>query len=121
MRNLVLGHERGTRKPVAVPKKSFATHWHLIGGTGKGKTTAIHTLLHQLLLDPVDEECFFIFDRMGNLSQELLLWMTPLAAGLKRVFLVHGEGDQQTVLAQAIRERFGLEVVVPGWGQGFEL
>lgn len=76
MRNILLGHERKTGKEVRIPKKSFATHWHLIGGTGKGKTTAIHTLLHQLLLDPVDDECFFIFDRMGNLSQELLLWLT---------------------------------------------
>jgi TraM recognition site of TraD and TraG len=75
MRAILLGHERDTRSAVRVPKKSFATHWHLIGGTGKGKTTAIHTLLHQLLLDPVEDECFFIFDRMGNLSHELLLWM----------------------------------------------
>jgi metallo-beta-lactamase family protein len=54
-------------------------------------------------------------------QRELLLWMKPIASGLKQVFLVHGEGDQQTVLAQAIHERFGLDVVVPQWGQSFDL
>ncbi len=27
--------------------------------------------------------------------EELLTWMQPIAAGLKKVFLVHGEPDQQ--------------------------
>lgn len=58
----------------------------------------------------------------GHADQhELLLWMAPIAGGLKRVFLVHGEGDQQTVLAQAIHERFGVDVVVPQVGQSFDL
>lgn len=69
------GKVRGTGKPFKIPRASFDTHWHLIGGTGKGKTTAIHTLLHQLLLDPFDDACIVIVDRMGNLSFELLLWL----------------------------------------------
>lgn len=72
---ILLGHERDTGEKFHVPKKSFETHWHLIGGTGKGKTTAIHTMLHALLLDPLEPDCWFILDRMGNLSHELLLWM----------------------------------------------
>src|SRR5438270_7028061 len=75
MTNVLLGRDRVTGRKVHVPKKSFDTHWHLIGGTGKGKTTAIHTMLHSLLLNPVDADCWFILDRMGNLSHELLLWM----------------------------------------------
>lgn len=54
-------------------------------------------------------------------QRELLLWIKPIANGLKRIFLVHGEGSQQTVLAEAIRERFGLDVIVPEWGQHFDL
>ena len=73
--NLLLGTERKTQKKIYIPKSSFDTHWHLIGGTGKGKTTAIHTLLHQLLIDPCAQDCWVIIDRMGNLSSELLLWM----------------------------------------------
>jgi hypothetical protein len=69
------GKLHGTEKPFKIPRASFDTHWHLIGGTGKGKTTAIHKILHELLLDPTDEACIFIIDRMGNLSFELLLWM----------------------------------------------
>ena len=71
--NVNLGQNRDTRKKVVIPKQSYQTHWHLIGGTGKGKTTAIHTLLHQLLIDPYAQDCWVIIDRMGNLSSELLL------------------------------------------------
>jgi len=53
--------------------------------------------------------------------EELLTWMKPIAAGLKRVFLVHGEPEQQTALAAAIRERYRIEVIVPERGQIFDL
>ena len=53
--------------------------------------------------------------------EELLTWIKPLAAGLKKVFLVHGEPAQQAAFATAIRERYGLEVVAPERGQSFEL
>ena len=54
-------------------------------------------------------------------QRELLLWVKPIAKGLKRVFLVHGEGDQQAALSEAIRERFGVEVIAPQRGQSFDL
>src|SRR5580692_4819895 len=76
VKNILLGFDHTSFQPVRVPRDSFDTHWHLIGGTGKGKTTAIHTLLHPLLLDPASEDCWFIIDRMGNLSFDLLLWAT---------------------------------------------
>lgn len=75
MRKLFLGHEAASGAPVRLPLKSFQTHYHLIGGTGKGKTTAIHTILHPLLLDADDTPCIIIWDRLGNLSYELLLWL----------------------------------------------
>ena len=53
--------------------------------------------------------------------EEMLAWMKPLAAGLKRVFLVHGELDQQTAFAAAIRQRYQLDVVVPARGSSFEI
>ena len=71
--NVNLGQDRDTRKKVVIPKQSYQTQWHLIGGTGKGKTTAMHTLRHQLLIDPCAQDCWVISDRMGNLSSELLL------------------------------------------------
>lgn len=76
MRDILLGHNHADKSPVRIPVKAFQTHFHLIGGTGKGKTTAIHTMLHPLLMDPFDKSCFVIVDRMGNLSNELLLWMS---------------------------------------------
>ncbi len=76
MKSILLGTDRRTNEEVRIPKKAFRTHFHLIGGTGKGKTTALHAMLHQLLMDPYDQSCWFIFDRLGNFSQELLLWMS---------------------------------------------
>jgi hypothetical protein len=76
MSDIFLGHLAKTGEEFCVPKDAFKTHFHLIGGTGKGKTTAIHTLLHPLLRDHRDRAAFFLIDRMGNLSWELLLWLT---------------------------------------------
>jgi metallo-beta-lactamase family protein len=53
--------------------------------------------------------------------EELLAWMKPLAAGLKKVFLVHGEPEQQAALITAIRGRYGLEAVAPKRGESFDL
>jgi hypothetical protein len=75
MRSFTIGTFHGIQTDVKVPHETFNTHWHLIGGTGKGKTTAIHTMLHGLLMNPLEKSCFFIIDRLGNFSQELLLWM----------------------------------------------
>ncbi|HLH00659.1 MAG TPA: MBL fold metallo-hydrolase [Bryobacteraceae bacterium] len=53
--------------------------------------------------------------------EEMLAWMKPIAGALKRVFLVHGEAGQQQAFADAIRQRYGLDVVVPDRSQSFEL
>jgi predicted metal-dependent RNase len=51
----------------------------------------------------------------------MLAWMKPIAGALKKVFLVHGEPEQQGAFVTAIRERYGLEVIAPGRGQSFDL
>ncbi len=53
-------------------------------------------------------------------QRELLEWMKPMAGGLKKLFLVHGEPAQTQALAEAVRERYGLEAVIPTRGQSFE-
>lgn len=52
---------------------------------------------------------------------EMLAWMKPIAAGLKKVFLVHGEPEQQGAFAKAIQERYRLDVLAPERGQSFDL
>lgn len=54
-------------------------------------------------------------------QRELLEWLKPLVKGLKRVFLVHGEVSQSTVLAAEIQKAFGVEAVVPRRGESFDL
>jgi metallo-beta-lactamase family protein len=54
-------------------------------------------------------------------QRELLEWIKPVADKVKRIFLVHGEPTQTAALAQAIRERYRLEPVIPTRGQSFDL
>ncbi len=54
-------------------------------------------------------------------QKELIEWMRPIAKGLKKVFLVHGEPDAGAVLAEVIRKEYGIEVVQPSRGESFEL
>jgi metallo-beta-lactamase family protein len=51
----------------------------------------------------------------------LLDWIRPVAKALKKVFLVHGEFPAQSVLAKAIEDEHGIEVVIPARGENFEL
>ena len=53
--------------------------------------------------------------------EEMLAWMKPIAGGLKKVFLVHGEAGQQAAFAQAIHSTYGLDVVAPERGSSFDL
>jgi metallo-beta-lactamase family protein len=50
-------------------------------------------------------------------QRELLRWMQPAAKTLKKVFLVHGELEQQRGLAAAIEDAYGIEVMVPTRGE----
>jgi metallo-beta-lactamase family protein len=54
-------------------------------------------------------------------QRELLEWIGPIASGLRKIFLVHGEPDQQAALKEAIVDRFKVEVEAPSRGQTFEL
>jgi metallo-beta-lactamase family protein len=54
-------------------------------------------------------------------QRELLQWMEPFAAGLKGVFLVHGEPAQSRAFQKAIKDRFGVNAVLPTAGQSFDL
>ena len=72
---IILGTDCETKQQVTVEPDLFRTHFHLIGATGTGKTTAIHTMLRPLLADPSPKCALFLVDPMGNLSRDLLLWI----------------------------------------------
>jgi metallo-beta-lactamase family protein len=54
-------------------------------------------------------------------QSELLKWIGPLAPGLRKVFLVHGEPQQSQVFAKLLHSAYNLDVVIPSPGQTFEL
>tara|TARA_R110002111_G_scaffold164386_3_gene230571 strand:+ start:23724 stop:25484 length:1761 start_codon:yes stop_codon:yes gene_type:complete len=71
-----LGVDRLTNSQINIEPDQFRTHFHLIGATGSGKSTAIQTLLRPILMQPRAEMCaLFLIDPMGNLSRDLLGWM----------------------------------------------
>ena len=76
MMRITIGRDQQTGKPISIPSELFRTHFHLLGATGTGKTTAIHTLLHPILMETRPQKnCVFIVDPMGNLSYDLLKWI----------------------------------------------
>lgn len=54
-------------------------------------------------------------------QRELLTWLKPAVAGLKRIFLVHGELPAQQALARAIEELYGVPVTIPSRGESIDL
>ncbi len=71
-----LGTDRETGEKVYFPMKAFERHLHLIGYTGAGKTTAIVTLLLNMLTQPSSQKCVIIIDRLGGFSLDLLRWFS---------------------------------------------
>jgi metallo-beta-lactamase family protein len=58
----------------------------------------------------------------GHADQhELVDWLDPVARGLRKVFLVHGEPQQAAVLARLLHTDYGLDVATPTPGQSFDL
>jgi len=99
MNRIHVGREVSTGKAFYVPRKSFDTHWHMIGGTGKGKTTMIFTLLLQLLLCSFLPACFIIIDPLGAFSNHLLMWMaSPYCTDLVRHRLIYFEASRENVV-----------------------
>lgn len=52
---------------------------------------------------------------------EILAWLMGFNQPPQKTFLVHGEPDAAASLAEKIRTHFGWEVVIPKFGDSFEL
>ena len=52
---------------------------------------------------------------------ELLAWVGAMQRKPKRTFLVHGEGQAQFTLAEALKTAYGIQVDVPEWKQQVEV
>jgi len=44
-----------------------------------------------------------------------------VARSLKKIFLVHGEPEGAAELQKGVQQQYGVETVVPAWGESFEL
>jgi metallo-beta-lactamase family protein len=52
---------------------------------------------------------------------ELLDWVTKLSRAPRQVFITHGEEDSAMSFADVLKERTGWQVIVPAYGDSFEL
>ena len=70
----------------------------------------------------VRAEVASLLELSGHADQrELLEWLAPIAPGLKKIFLVHGELPAQQALATQIDERYHIPVEIPERGRSFSL
>jgi metallo-beta-lactamase family protein len=65
-------------------------------------------------------------EKIGGFSahadwKEVVRWLEGMPAPPRHVFVTHGEPDAAAAMAGHIRERFGWEVSVPGYGDRFDL
>ena len=71
---------------------------------------------------PLRAEVAKLNELSGHADQrELLAWLEPIAGELKKIFLVHGDPAQSQALADAIRERYDVEAILPEPGESFTL
>lgn len=53
--------------------------------------------------------------------EEVLAWLMGFNRPPEKTFVVHGEPESSAAMAQKIRDQFGWEVVIPKFGEAFEL
>ena len=53
-------------------------------------------------------------------QRELIEWLRPIAGGLKKIFLVHGEARQQAAFKIVVEATYDVEVVIPSRGDAFK-
>lgn len=76
MNPIRIGQRVEDDEEVRLERRDLETHMHLIGATGAGKTSALHTILRSLMLDTGPSRCaMFILDPMGNFSSDLLRFL----------------------------------------------
>ena len=69
-KSILLGYT-ANREPVYLPPKVRQTHMHVIGGTGKGKSKLIESMIRQ---DILNGEGLCLIDPHGQLCDEILIW-----------------------------------------------
>jgi metallo-beta-lactamase family protein len=52
---------------------------------------------------------------------EILAWLTGFNKAPVKTFVVHGEPESSQAMAESIRGKLGWEVVIPEFGQSFEI
>ena len=72
---IALGQDVVNDETLYLDPASFSTHYHFIGATGSGKTTAMETILYQLFLNGNNKQSFFIVDPLGPFSQRLMRFL----------------------------------------------
>ncbi|TRN01468.1 MBL fold metallo-hydrolase, partial [Sulfolobus sp. F1] len=70
---------------------------------------------------PLLKARFEIFDFSSHAGKDQLLEIVKASNNLEKVVLVHGSYDNQQHLADLIKEKTGVEVIIPENGQEIKL
>jgi metallo-beta-lactamase family protein len=71
---------------------------------------------------PVRAKIKNIFGFSGHADyNEIMAWLMGLNRPPEKTFLVHGEPEASASLAEKLRNKFGWDVVVPQFGESFEI
>lgn len=73
--SVFLGRETESKKQFYVPMKAFETHFHVPGGTGKGKSTVLMTMMAQLFRHR-EQACHFVLALMPGQCRDILKWVS---------------------------------------------
>lgn len=70
----------------------------------------------------VEAEIYSVEGFSGHADQkDLLNWVGKFEKKPKRIFLVHGEEDASTTLAQLIKNKYQIPITIPNMGYSFEI
>jgi len=89
-------------------------------GRSIAEKRSIVTILGEQYTLRAEVEMFDELSGHGD-QKDLVEWVRPVARGLKKIFLVHGEKKAQVALADLLRASLGVSVIIPERGQKFDL
>ncbi len=71
---------------------------------------------------PVRARTVFIDGLSGHADyNEMIAWLSGIKIPPKQTFIVHGEPQSQDAFRRTVHDRLGWEVIIPGYGDTFEL
>lgn len=90
MPNLLLAYNAFNRQPIQLTPEEYHSHWHILGGTGKGKTKFLEHIFKELIRL---KHGVCLIDPHGDLYDELVRYITRYRLEHKTILIDPNEDD----------------------------